>query len=74
MEQSVHSQVIMNQLSDDLIHKYIESKIPLDKAGAYGIQDNKKFPIVKTVIGSFDNVVGFPVEEIKIDLQRSHLL
>lgn len=74
MERSVHSQVIMNQLSDDLIHKYIESKIPLDKAGAYGIQDNKKFPIVKTVIGSFDNVVGFPVEEIKSDLQRSRLL
>lgn len=74
MERSVHSQVIMNQLSDELIIKYIESKIPLDKAGAYGVQDNKKFPIVKTVIGSLDNVVGFPVEEIKNDLLRSHLL
>jgi len=74
MERSVHSQVIMNQLSNDLINKYIESKIPLDKAGAYGVQENKKFPLVKTVIGSVDNVVGFPVEEIKSDLQRSHLL
>lgn len=74
MERTVHSQVIMNELSDELIAKYIDSKIPMDKAGAYAVQDNKKFPIVKAVIGSVDNVIGFPVEEIKNDLVRNKLL
>ncbi|HPS19322.1 MAG TPA: Maf family protein [Bacilli bacterium] len=73
MERSVHSQVIMNQLSDDLIKNYIRTKSPLDKAGAYGVQDNKKFPLVKSIIGSVHNVIGFPIEEIKSDLKRNHL-
>lgn len=59
------SEVIFNELSDELINKYVKSGSPLDKAGAYGVQDNDKFPIIKKVIGSVDNVVGFPVNEIK---------
>ena len=61
----VTSEVVFNELSDDLINKYVASKSPLDKAGAYGVQDNDKFPIIKKVIGSIDNVVGFPVKAIK---------
>ena len=61
----VTSEVIFNELSDELIEKYIASKSPLDKAGAYGVQDNDEFPIIKKVIGSIDNVIGFPVKEIK---------
>ena len=61
----VISQVTFNDLSDELINAYIESGSPLDKAGAYGIQDNDKFPIVKEYKGSYDNIVGFPVDEIK---------
>ena len=62
---SVTSEVIFNELSEELIDKYVASKSPLDKAGAYGVQDNDKFPIIKKVIGSIDNVIGFPVKEIK---------
>lgn len=61
----VTSEVIFNELSDELINQYVASGSPLDKAGAYGVQDNDKFPIIKKVIGSIDNVVGFPVKEIK---------
>lgn len=61
----VISKVVFNDLNDDLINAYIESGSPLDKAGAYGIQDNDKFPIVKSYSGSYDNIVGFPVDEIK---------
>ena len=61
----VTSEVIFNELSDELIEKYVKSGSPLDKAGAYGVQDNDKFPIIKKVIGSIDNVIGFPVKEIK---------
>lgn len=61
----VTSEVIFNKLDDKLIDVYVKSGSPLDKAGAYGVQDNNKFPIIKKVIGSIDNVVGFPVKEIK---------
>ena len=65
----VISRVIFNDLSDDLINRYIKSGSPLDKAGAYGIQDNDRFPIVKSYSGSYDNIVGFPVNEIKMALE-----
>ena len=66
----VKGEVIFNKLSDELINSYIKSKSPLDKAGAYGIQDNDKYPIIKNIIGSYDNVVGFPVKEIKEDIKK----
>lgn len=66
----VESKVIFNRLSDTLINEYIKSGSPLDKAGAYGVQDNENYPIIKKVIGSVDNVVGFPVKEIKEDINR----
>lgn len=65
----VISNVIINDLDDDLINSYIKSGSPLDKAGAYGIQDNKEYPIVKSYTGSYDNIVGFPVDEIKHSLE-----
>lgn len=70
IERYVSSKVVFNELSDRLIEEYVESESPLDKAGAYGAQDNDKFPIVKQVIGSTTNVIGFPIEEIKNDLEK----
>ena len=66
----VKTVVDFNDLSDDLIGAYIMSGSPLDKAGAYGIQDNDKFPIVKKISGSINNVIGFPTDEIKQDLKK----
>lgn len=51
--------VTFNVLSDSVIEKYIQSRLPLDKAGAYGIQDG--FPIVKRYSGSYSNIVGLPL-------------
>ncbi len=67
IERYVISKVIFNELSDEFINRYVDSKSPLDKAGAYGVQDNEDYPIVKAVIGSVSNVIGFPIEEIKED-------
>ena len=64
----VKSIVDFNDLSDELINAYIASGSPLDKAGAYGIQDNERFPLVKKISGSLPNVIGFPTDEIKQDL------
>ena len=70
IENYVSSKVLFYELSDELIDKYIATGSPLDKAGAYGVQDNENFPIVKAIIGSVDNVIGFPVKEIEEDLKR----
>ena len=65
VEEVVESKVTFNKLSDDLIKEYVASKSPLDKAGAYGVQDNGNFNIIKEIKGSLTNVIGFPVEDIK---------
>ncbi len=68
IEDIVTSEVTFYELSDKLIKDYVDSESPLDKAGAYGVQDNDKFPIVKEIKGSLTNVIGFPVSEIKQSL------
>ena len=69
-EEYVTSQVTFYKLSDELIKSYIASGSPMDKAGAYGAQDNNDFLIVKDISGSRDNVIGFPVKEIKVALEK----
>ena len=66
----VRSEVQFNRLSDELINDYIASGSPMDKAGAYGLQDNFTFHIVKSTTGSESNIIGFPVDEIKEDLKK----
>lgn len=51
--------VYFEELSDEWIRNYIKSGSPMDKAGAYGIQDGG---LVKKIEGSYSNVVGFPLE------------
>ena len=68
IEEVVESSVTFNKLSDELIKEYVASKSPLDKAGAYGVQDNENFNIIKEIKGSLTNVIGFPIEDIKASL------
>ena len=44
---------------EEQIEEYIATGSPMDKAGAYGIQDGG---LVKSIEGSFSNVVGLPIE------------
>ena len=67
------STVYFNDLSDELINDYIASGSPMDKAGAYGYQDNQDFALVKKIDGSISNVIGFPLEDIKIALKEFDL-
>ena len=64
------STVYFNDLSDELINSYIASGSPMDKAGAYGYQDNHDFALVKRIDGSISNVIGFPLEDIKKALKE----
>lgn len=57
------TEVDFYQLDDAKINLYFTYTNPLDKAGAYGIQDRGEI-IVKEVRGSFSNVIGLPVEKL----------
>lgn len=61
--------VTFNDLSDEQIFNYIDSKRPYDKAGAYGIQELPD-GFVKNVDGEIDNVIGLPTK-ILINILQS---
>lgn len=50
-------------IDEDEIIKYVKTGEPLDKAGAYGIQD-KGCLFVKAIYGDFYNVMGLPVAKL----------
>ena len=54
--------VYFNRLSNEWISEYVAGGSPMDKAGAYGIQDGG---LVDKIEGSYTNVVGFPVELVE---------
>ncbi len=56
--------VTFRPLSDDEIEHYLDTKEWVDKAGAYGIQ-GRAAEFVSSLVGSFDNVIGLPIEKIK---------
>ena len=55
-------------LSEKEIEDYAASGEPMDKAGAYGIQDQGAL-LVKEIRGDFFTVVGFPIAEVSRRLQ-----
>lgn len=55
--------VWFRELTDDEINAYIRTGEPMDKAGAYAIQGGAG-AFVEHFDGSFENVVGFPVEVV----------
>ena len=55
------TEVKFKVLSEKEIIDYVKSGGPLDKAGAYGIQECGEM-FVESVKGSFSNVVGLPKE------------
>jgi septum formation protein len=50
------------------IRRYLTKVNPLDKAGAYAIQEEGDL-IVEKIAGSYTNVVGLPVERLQTELQ-----
>ncbi len=65
------TRVTFNELSEALIETYVKSGLPMDKAGAYGIQDG--YPLVKEYQGSYSNVVGLPKELVRAFLKEGNI-
>ncbi len=61
--------VTFRPLSLEQINVYLSKMNPLDKAGAYAIQEHGD-TIVSEISGSFSNVVGLPLELLKEEIQR----
>lgn len=64
---AVSTAVTFRKLHADQIRRYLSKVNPLDKAGAYAIQEEGD-EIVKRIHGSYSNVVGLPVERLKQEL------
>ena len=60
---TVRTGVTFRALSPEEIDAYIDTGEPMDKAGAYAIQGGAG-AFVERLDGEFDNVVGFPTEEV----------
>lgn len=61
---SCESQVEFAKLEDEEIAYYVERFKPLDKAGSYGIQEWIGYMGIKSISGSFYNVMGLPVQRL----------
>ena len=56
------TRVRFETLSAEQIEAYVKTGSPMDKAGAYGIQDGG---LVRSIDGSLSNVIGLPIELCK---------
>jgi septum formation protein len=63
------SRVLMAAYADQTIDAYVASGSPLDKAGAYAIQDLGG-ALVDGLVGSYTNVMGLPVDATRALLER----
>jgi septum formation protein len=66
----VTTEVEFRNLGEEEILAYVRSGSPMDKAGAYGIQDDFGAVFVSAIEGCFYNVVGFPLSRFYVDFQE----
>jgi septum formation protein len=67
---AVTTDVTFKALTDEEIDYYVDHYRPLDKAGAYGIQEWIGYIGVTGLNGSYFNVMGLPVQRIYTELQQ----
>lgn len=66
---SVTTDVTFKTLTDEEIDYYLAHYRPLDKAGAYGVQEWIGYIGVTALSGSYFNVMGFPVQRVYEELK-----
>lgn len=67
------SQVEFADWPTEVLAAYLSACAPLDKAGAYGIQDLNGF-LVKRIAGSYSNIVGLPLARLVRALLRRSII
>lgn len=67
---AVSTEVTFAALDDDEIDYYVETYHPLDKAGAYGVQEWIGYIGVTGLKGSYYNVMGLPIQRLYTELKK----
>lgn len=62
--------VWFRELREEEIDYYVDNFPPLDKAGAYGIQDWIGYVGIERIDGSFYNVMGLPLQRLCVELEN----
>lgn len=62
------AKVTFGELSDEEIEYYVEKYRPMDKAGAYGVQEWIGYVAVERIEGSYFNVMGLPIYKVYREL------
>lgn len=62
------SEVFFKELSAEQIKYYVSTYSPMDKAGAYGIQEWIGLVAVAKINGSYSNIVGLPTQRLYAEL------
>lgn len=63
------SKVRFAELTEEQIEYYVDKYAPMDKAGAYGIQEWIGYVGIESLEGSFYNVMGLPVQRLCRELE-----
>lgn len=63
------TEVTFAELSEEEINYYVDNYLPMDKAGAYGIQEWIGAVAVSSINGSYYNVMGLPVHRLFQELK-----
>lgn len=67
---AVTSEVEFAPLTEEEITYYVDHYRPLDKAGAYGVQEWIGFIGVRRLSGSYFNVMGLPIQRLYQELKE----
>jgi septum formation protein len=62
--------VTFRNLTEKEIGDYVASGSPMDKAGAYGIQEDFGAVFVEKINGDYYNVVGLPLHKLYLSLKK----
>jgi septum formation protein len=62
--------VYFRELSNEEITYYVKNFTPMDKAGAYGIQDDFGCLFIEKINGDYYNVVGLPLKKLYLNLKE----
>ncbi len=64
------TKVTFTTLTEREIDQYVRSGSPMDKAGAYGIQDDRGSLFISGIEGDYYNVVGFPLHKFYQNMKQ----
>ena len=67
---AVETKVHVHEMSEEEIRAYIATGDPMDKAGAYGVQEWIGYIGVKSISGSFYNIMGLPIQKLYGELKK----